>query len=87
MCLAIPGRITERYQDGDLPMARIDYAGAVATACVSYTPDAQVGDYVLVHAGFALQVLDEAEAEASLRELTRLSALLEADDDAAGGGA
>ncbi len=87
MCLAIPGRITERYQDGDLPMARIDYAGAVATACVSYTPDAQVGDYVLVHAGFALQVLDEAEAEASLRELTRLSALMEADDDAAGGGA
>ena len=87
MCLAIPGRITERYQDGDLPMARIDYAGAVATACVSYTPDAKVGDYVLVHAGFALQVLDEAEAEASLRELTRLSALMEADDDAAGGGA
>ncbi len=87
MCLAIPGRITERYQDGDLPMARIDYAGAVATACVSYTPDAQVGDYVLVHAGFALQVLDEAEAEASLRELTRLSALMEADDDTAGGGA
>lgn len=87
MCLAIPGRITERYQDGDLPMARIDYAGAVAAACLSYTPEARVGDYVLVHAGFALQVLDETEAEASLRELTRLSALMEADDDAAGGGA
>jgi hydrogenase expression/formation protein HypC len=80
MCLAIPGRITERYEDGGLPMARIDYAGAVAAACLSYTPEAAVGDYVLVHAGFALQVLNEAEAQASLIELTRLAALMDADD-------
>jgi hydrogenase expression/formation protein HypC len=80
MCLAIPGRIIERYEDGSLPMARIDYAGAVAAACLSYTPEAMVGQYVLVHAGFALQVLNEAEAQASLAELTRLAALMEADE-------
>jgi hydrogenase expression/formation protein HypC len=61
-------------------MARIDYAGAVAAACLSYTPEAMVGQYVLVHAGFALQVLNEAEAQASLAELTRLAALMEADE-------
>jgi hydrogenase expression/formation protein HypC len=80
MCLAIPGRIIERYEDGGLPMARVDYAGAVAAACLSYTPEAVIGQYVLVHAGFALQVLNEAEAQASLAELTRLAALMEEDE-------
>ncbi len=86
MCLAIPGRITERYEEAGLPMARVDFAGAVATACLSYTPEAAVGDYVLVHAGFALQKLDEREAEASLRELARLAALMGADADGVGDG-
>lgn len=80
MCLAIPGRITERYKEDGLPMARVDYAGAVAAACLSYTPEAQVGDYVLVHAGFALQLLNEAEAQASLAELARLAQIIELDD-------
>jgi hydrogenase expression/formation protein HypC len=79
MCLAIPGRITERYEEDGLPMARVDYAGAVAAACLSYTPEAQVGDYVLVHAGFALQLLNEAEAQASLAELARLAQIIELD--------
>lgn len=79
MCLAIPGRIAERYEEDGLPMARVDYAGAVAAACLSYTPEAQVGDYVLVHAGFALQLLNEAEAQASLAELARLAQIIELD--------
>ena len=86
MCLAIPGRITERYDEAGLPMARVDYAGAMAAACLSYTPEAAVGDYVLVHAGFALQVLNEAEAQASLVELARLAALMEADADGGAAG-
>ncbi len=80
MCLAIPGRITERFDEAGLPMARVDYAGAVAAACLSYTPEAQVGDYVLVHAGFALQVLNEAEARASLAEIARLAEIVELGD-------
>lgn len=79
MCLAIPGRILETFTDGGLPMALIDYAGARNTACLVYTPEAGVGDFVIVHAGFALQVLNEQEAAASLAELARLSAHLEQD--------
>ena len=66
MCLAIPGKILDRYDEHGLPMGRIDYAGTVNTACLAYVPEAQVGHYVLVHAGFALNVLDEEEAQKTL---------------------
>ena len=66
MCLAIPGKILDRYHEHGLPMGRIDYAGTVNTACLAYVPEAQVGQYVLVHAGFALNVLDEEEAQKPL---------------------
>jgi hydrogenase expression/formation protein HypC len=81
MCLAIPGKVLEIFEDNHLTMGLIDYAGARNQACLTYTPEVRVGDYVLVHAGFALQVLNEAEAQASLQELTRLSGLMEADQD------
>jgi len=55
----------ENFLSG-LPMGRIDYAGTVNTACLAYVPEAQVGHYVLVHAGFALNVLDEEEAQKRL---------------------
>lgn len=81
MCLAIPGRILEKYDDENgLPMARVDYSGAVAAACLSFSPEAAVGEHVLVHAGMALQVLSPEEAAASLAELSRLAALMEHDD-------
>ncbi|MBU8870168.1 MAG: HypC/HybG/HupF family hydrogenase formation chaperone [Gemmatimonadales bacterium] len=79
MCLAIPGKVIEKYEDNGLPMGVIDFSGTRNTACLSYTPEAAVGHYVIVHAGFALQILNEEEALASLRELTRLSAFMEAD--------
>ena len=66
MCLAIPGRIIEVYDEYSLKMGRIDYSGAVNTACLEYVPEAQPGQYVLVHAGFALNVLDEDEAMKTL---------------------
>ncbi len=79
MCLAIPGKILEIRTENDQPMAVVDYAGARNQACLAYTPEAEVGNFVLVHAGFALQILNEDEARASLIELSRLSALMEAD--------
>ena len=82
MCLAIPGKILEIIDENGLQMGLIDYAGTRNKACLTYTPEAQVGSYVLVHAGFALQELNEQEALASLRELTRLSAIMEAEDQA-----
>ena len=77
MCLAIPGRVLEKAEENGLVMGLIDYAGMRNKACLTYTPEAEVGDYVIVHAGFALQVLNEDEAEASLRELSRLSDIME----------
>ena len=84
MCLAIPGKIIELFETNGLPMALIDFAGARNQACMAYTPEAQIGQFVLVHAGFALQTLNEQEAADSLAELTRLSALMEADEPEAG---
>lgn len=81
MCLAVPGRVLSLHEEGGMPMARIDYAGVEQDACLAYTPEAGVGDWVIVHAGFALQVLDEAEAHASLRVLSELNALMDADQE------
>lgn len=85
MCLAVPGKVIEIYQENGLLMGRIDYAGAENRACLAYVPDVATGQYVIVHAGFALQVLDEAEALATLETLTELNKLIEGDaaDDGA----
>jgi len=79
MCLAIPGRVLEKIEENGLVMGLIDYAGMRNKACLTYTPEAEVGDFVIVHAGFALQVLNEDEAEASLRELSRLADFMAED--------
>ena len=77
MCLAIPGKVIEITQENGLRMGRIDYAGTVNTACLECTPEVEVGQYVIVHAGFALNVIDEDEAEKTLtlwREMAEKSA-------------
>jgi len=66
MCLAIPGKILETYDEAGLRMGRIDFSGTRQVACLEYVPEAQPGHYVLVHAGFALSVLDEQEAASRL---------------------
>jgi hydrogenase expression/formation protein HypC len=78
MCLAIPGRIVECFQKQELRMARVQFGGIIREACLEYVPDAQVGDYVLVHVGFALSRIDEEEAlrtYALLEELDQLTDL------------
>lgn len=70
MCLAIPGQVLD--VEGNDPLTRtgrVSFAGIVKRANLAYTPEAKVGDYVLVHAGFALTVLDEAEALKTLAYL------------------
>lgn len=79
MCLAVPGRVLEISEENGLVMGLIDYAGTRNKACLTYTPEAGLGDYVIVHAGFALQVLNEEEAAASLKELGRLAEFMEKD--------
>jgi hydrogenase expression/formation protein HypC len=63
MCLGIPGRLVEVHEQGDLPMGKVEFGGIVKDICLAYTPEAQPGDYVLVHVGFAISRIDEAEAQ------------------------
>ncbi len=65
MCLGIPGIVTE-ITTGDLLSGAVDFSGSVLTVCLAYVPEVKVGDYVLVHAGFALAVLDETVAAEKL---------------------
>lgn len=66
MCLAIPGKVVEIYDQNGLKMGKIDYAGALQEACLEYCPEVTIGEYAIVHAGFAISILDEEEAQASL---------------------
>lgn len=75
MCLATPGRIVEISGDDDrYRVARVDFGGVVRTAQLVYVPDARLGDYVIVQAGFAVRTLSEREAEESLRLARELAA-------------
>jgi hydrogenase expression/formation protein HypC len=62
MCLAIPGKLVEIIEEGGLKMGRLDYNGTVNKVCLEYVPEIELGQYALVHAGFAISILDEEEA-------------------------
>jgi hydrogenase expression/formation protein HypC len=62
MCLGIPGKIVDIFENNTLRMGHIDYGGVCQEACLAYVPEAAVGDYVIVHAGFAIQQLEPEEA-------------------------
>ncbi|OIP44544.1 MAG: HypC/HybG/HupF family hydrogenase formation chaperone [Deltaproteobacteria bacterium CG_4_10_14_3_um_filter_60_8] len=66
MCLAVPGKVIAIMEEGGLKTGRIDYSGMVNTVCLELVPDIVVGQYTVVHAGFALSIIDEAEALQSL---------------------
>jgi len=72
MCLAVPGRVTSILGDGELRSARIDFSGIVREACLAFVPEVDVGDYVLVHVGFAIARIDEAAAKETLAALQSL---------------
>lgn len=65
MCLAVPGKVVEIFEENGLQMGKIDFSGAMNKACLAYVPEVNVGQYVIVHAGFAISVLDEEAAEQS----------------------
>jgi len=75
MCLAIPGRVIEVFEDHGLRMGRVDFGGTVKKACLAQLPEASVGDYVLVHVGFALSLVDPAEAERTYQLLEAMGLL------------
>jgi hydrogenase expression/formation protein HypC len=82
MCLGVPGQIKAIYQQGSLAMGKIDFGGVSKEACLAYVPEAQVGDYVLVHVGFAISLMDEDEAMETLKTIRELATFSEALDAA-----
>jgi hydrogenase expression/formation protein HypC len=77
MCLAIPGKILETYDRSGVRMARVEFGGITRESCIEYVPEAGVGDYVLVHVGFALSVIDQQEAERTFKLLEEMGQLSE----------
>ena len=77
MCLAIPGKVIETFDQRGLRTAKVQFGGIVREACLEYVPETKVGEYVLVHVGFAISRVDEAEAERTYQALKDLDQLTE----------
>ena len=75
MCLGIPRRIVEVGPEGLMRMGKVDFGGIVREACLAYVPKAQLGDYVIVHAGFAISQLSEEEAQETLKLMAEMGIL------------
>jgi hydrogenase expression/formation protein HypC len=72
MCLGVPGKIAETYEKGGLQMAKVDFGGVFREACLNYVPEAKVGEYCIIHVGFAISVLSESEAMETLELLKQI---------------
>ncbi|WP_372351286.1 HypC/HybG/HupF family hydrogenase formation chaperone [Streptomyces sp. KL116D] len=79
MCLGIPGRILDVYDDAGLRMATVDFGGVRREVCLAYTPDADEGGYVVVHVGFAITTVDETEAHRTLEVLRAMGTAVEGE--------
>ncbi|WP_189862173.1 HypC/HybG/HupF family hydrogenase formation chaperone [Streptomyces poonensis] len=79
MCLGIPGEVLEVHDDAGLRMATVDFGGVRREVCLDYTPGAGVGTYVVVHVGFAITEVDEAEAQRTLDVLRAMADAVETE--------
>jgi len=77
MCLAIPGKVMQEFESGGMRMAKVQFGGIVREASLDYVPEVKVGDYVLVHVGFAISKVDEEEAARTYQALEELDQLAE----------
>lgn len=77
MCLAIPGKILEIDNSGSLTKGKVSFGGIIKDICLVYVPEAKTGDYVLVHVGFAITIIDEKEAEQVFSYLDQINELAE----------
>ena len=73
MCLGIPGKIIEIYEANGLTMGKVDFGGVTREACLAYVPEAQIGDYTLIHVGFALSIISEQEAQETLALIQQIA--------------
>ena len=75
MCLGIPGKIIEQFKKGDTRMGKVDFDGVQLDVCLEATPEAELGDFVIVHAGFAISKLSPEEARETLDILREIDAM------------
>jgi len=73
MCLAIPGKVLELHRTDDLSLGTVSFGGVQKEVCLDWVPEAKVGDYVIVHVGFAISTMDEEEAKETLKLLDQMS--------------
>jgi hydrogenase expression/formation protein HypC len=77
MCLAVPGQVESIHEANGTRMGRVNFGGVVKEICLAYLPDIAVGDYTIVHVGFAISKIDEASARATLQTFADLGLLEE----------
>ena len=75
MCLAIPGKVIEFHENDGIRMSKVDFGGITKEACLEYLPEVQLGDYVLVHVGFAISKVDAEEAARTFKYLEEMNQL------------
>jgi hydrogenase expression/formation protein HypC len=75
MCLAVPGKLESIHDENGIRMGRVNFGGVVKDVCLAYLPDIAVGDYTIVHVGFAISKIDEASAQETLRTFEELGIL------------
>ncbi len=75
MCLAVPGQVQSVYERDGARMGKVNFGGIVKDVCLAYLPDIAVGDYTIVHVGFAISKIDEATAQETLRTFESLGLL------------
>ena len=75
MCLGIPGRVTQIYRERDVLMGKVDFGGIARQVCLEHVPDIAIGDYALVHVGFAISKIHEEEARQVFEFLERMDEL------------
>ena len=73
MCLAVPGKIVDIFEADGLKMAKVDFGGVFRETCLEYVPEAKVGEYCVIHVGFAISILSESEAMETLDLLKQIS--------------
>jgi hydrogenase expression/formation protein HypC len=73
MCLGVPGKIVEIFEKNDLKMCKVDFGGVIREVCLDFVPEAKVGDYTVIHVGFAISLLGEEEALETLALLKEIS--------------
>ena len=86
MCLGIPGKITEIYENNGMTMGKVDFGGVIRETCLDFVPEVKIGDYTVIHVGFAISLLSEDDAQKTLAMLREIGQLGEElglyDDDA-----